>query len=68
MTISEDPKELAKRMIQDMVRDICSVQPMPPTIFQDLMEVGKSREWLEENGYEPVDGQTGLLWIKRSTE
>jgi hypothetical protein len=61
----EDLKKLAKRRVEDMARDISAVQPMPPTIFQDLIAAGKSREWLEENGYRPVDGETGLLWIKK---
>jgi len=58
-------KELAKRMVNEIATQLVNVQPMPPTIFKDVLEAAKSEQWLKENGYRPVEpGRPSLLWIK----
>jgi hypothetical protein len=46
--------------------EILSVQPMDSNLMIDVMKEAKNEEWLIENGYEPVDPQTRLLWRKRT--
>ena len=53
-------KKIRETMPSKIAEEILSVQPMPnlPPIE------GRSREWLEKNGYEPVS-HLGLMWIKK---
>lgn len=53
--------EIRKLYMDKIAEELCSVQPMSfyPT-------EGKSEQWLIENGYEPVDSQTRLMWVKKS--
>lgn len=56
---------IRKQIPDQIASELVSVQPMPNDVGQKLYSEGKSEEWLKENGYRPVDGQTKLLWVKK---
>lgn len=59
--------DLARKLLPSMIaKELCEVQPMEGEIFTRAMVEGKSEEWLIENGYEPVDSQTRLMWVKKN--
>ena len=62
--MNERIKELAKKSLEQIAEELCSVQPMPDTLFSDLYREGKSTEELKAEGYEPVS-KLGLMWIKK---
>jgi hypothetical protein len=52
--------------VEDIAREIISVQPMDRAgaAFMEILQAAKSEEELIAEGYEPVDPQTRLMWIK----
>jgi hypothetical protein len=56
---------LRKMVPNIMAEELCEVQPMDDEIFTHAMVEGKSEKWLIENGYELVDSQTRLMWVKK---
>lgn len=54
-----DAKEVVKKLAEELV----SVQPMPATMFKDLIDASKDEEWLVQNGYKPVS-ELKILWRK----
>ena len=57
-------KQEAKKIVEDIAKELCSVQPMPNNMLSLLHEHGKDAKQLEEEGYKPVS-RLGLLWIKK---
>jgi 3-methyladenine DNA glycosylase AlkD len=55
--------ELRKTYMKKIAEEICSVQPMPSDLFENLMKDAKSEEELIKEGYKRVS-RLGLLWIK----
>lgn len=52
---------------EDIAKEICSVQPMPPDTFKKLYEASTPKEQLEKEGYRSVSG-LGLLWVKNESK
>jgi hypothetical protein len=59
---------LSKKMVEDIARDIVSVQPMPANTIADLYKSSMSEKDLREAGYVPVCENTRLMWIKKGSE
>lgn len=61
-------KELIEKIRQlkltdQLAEEICSVQPMPDELFQELLDASENPETLERDGYKPIS-RIGLLWVK----
>lgn len=50
--------------VVSLAESIVNVQPMPNTLFADMLNNGKSKEWLKENNYKPVS-DIGLMYVKK---
>ena len=57
-------KQEAKKIVEDIAKELCSVQPMPNNMLSELYKHGKDATQLVEEGYKPVS-RLGLLWIKK---
>lgn len=55
---------IRKQTAQIIAEELISVQPVDPALIKSLYEESQSKEWLEENGYEPVSS-LGLLYTKK---
>ena len=62
--MNERIRELAKQQVKQIAEELCSVQPMPNNIMKELYDSAKDKQWLEENGYEPVSSHE-ILWVKK---
>ena len=58
-------KSLREIVMNQLAADLVSVQPMGNHLLRDIMEHGMSESELLAAGYEPVDPQTRLMWIKK---
>ena len=58
--------QIRKHTMDEMARQILSVQPMDPKIFINMLDAAMSEEELVKNGYEPVDSVTKLMWRKKT--
>ncbi len=75
MIIKKDGTEFSPELIRairesvprKMAEDICSVQPLENTFWTEDVYYGNDEKWLKENGYEPVEKDGQLLWIKKDT-
>lgn len=56
--------KLRKEAAESIAQEIASVQPMPDALTE-LFKGSKSETELIEQGYEPVDPVTRLLWRKK---
>lgn len=56
---------LRKTVPAKLAEELVSVQPMGNHLLRDIMEHGMSESELLAAGYEPVDPQTRLMWIKK---
>lgn len=65
--MNERIRELAKKSVEQIAKELTSVQPMPDTLFSDLHKAGKSTKELKAEGYVPVSN-LGLMWIKKDKE
>lgn len=48
-----------------IAQELVNVQPIDPKFFEMIRAHSMSEEELIENGYEPIDPQTKLMWKKR---
>lgn len=58
------PDDLQKAYMDQLAKDLTSVQPMPNDTLKLLYENAKDKETLKKEGYEPVSS-LGLMWIKK---
>jgi hypothetical protein len=65
--MNEQIKEFTKKSVEQIAKELTSVQPMPNTLFSDLYKAGKSTKELKAEGYVPVSN-LGLMWIKKDEE
>ena len=55
---------IGKALVEEMAKDILSVQPMPDDLMKRVFDAAMSEQDLIANGYEPVSDHK-LLWIKK---
>ena len=65
-----DPKIIAfmrSHLPRLIAEELVGVQPIDPGPFQKMIEFADKRtpEEMRADGFEPIDGVNGLLWIKK---
>lgn len=58
--MSEDGKRMAERIAQEILR----VQPIDPKVISAMRAPSMSEADLRAQGYRPICGGIGLIWIK----
>lgn len=49
-----------------MAQDLAYIKQMPGVIIKEIPEDGMSEEELIEQGFNPIDRHTKLIWIKKN--
>lgn len=57
-------KAIRNMVPQQIAEELVNVQPIDPKVFKDLYENACSEEQLIAEGYEPIDPQSKMLWVK----
>lgn len=60
--------KIKKSFPKKIAEEIVSIQPIDPKLIGKLREESMSEENLINQGYEPIDNLTKLVWRKKNNE